>query len=899
VLRGHQPGGKENSPLTDHRPNPDALLSALKNEEARQNRAKLKVFLGMSPGVGKTYAMLEAARRELAAGTDIVIGYVETHGRKETDALTEGLPTIPRKALEHRGVHLTEMDLDAILARRPRLVMVDELAHNNAPGSRHPKRWQDVKELLESGIDVFTTINVQHLDSRADLVRQITGAEIRETVPDSLLDSAELELVDLPPAELRERLQEGKVYVPDRATAAAANFFRESNLTALREIALRLVADHVGEDTQQFHRAQSGAGSWKTGHRLLVAVSPSPFSEPLIRWTRRIADSLKCPWVAVYVENSKPLPESVQARLEKNLALARSLNAEVIATADEDLVSGLLRTANEHNVSLIIVGKPVTDGLLEWYRAGRFLRRLARASGNIDVQIVRAEKIEGVRTKPGWRLAIESGWKQYAAAAAAIAAVALACAFLNPLTGPRIPGMVFLLAVVVLALFLGRGPVFFAGTASALVWDYFFLPPRFTFVISSAEDAVLFGAYFVTSLVLGQLVSRTRTQEQAERRREHRALALYHLMREFAQAGTRDEVVWQLMAEVTRVLNAQAAVVLPIGSGLAAHPDSSLDLTDKELQVAQWAYHHRQSAGRFTDNLPGAEATHLPLTAEKAVLGVLVVKLPVQTLTLAHRDLLDAYARQSALVLDRVALRASAEQSKLTAESERLSNALLNSISHELRTPLEAITNANRKLANARLGPVELRDALTGEIQEAAARLDRLVGNLLDVTRLESDHVRAKLDWIDLGDLIHTTVRGLNRELAGRQLHLPSTETHPLVRLDFTLTQQALSNLLLNAATHTPPGTNVGIEVSHDNDAVEISVTDNGPGLPPEYLPKVFDKFFRAPASAPGGSGLGLAIVRGFVEAQGGQVLAANRPEGGAVFTIRLPQTEKPPPLRA
>lgn len=881
--------------MTDRRLNPDALLSALKNEEARQNRANLKVFLGMSPGVGKTYAMLEAARRELEAGTDVVIGYVETHGRKETDALTLGLPSIARSKLEHRGVELTEMDLDAVLARRPQLALVDELAHTNAPGSRHPKRWQDVKELLDSGIDVFTTINVQHLDSRADIVRQITGAEIRETVPDSLLDSAELELVDLPPAELRERLQEGKVYVPDRAAAAAVNFFRESNLTALREIALRLVADHVGEDTQEYHRTQSSAGPWKTGHRLLVAISPSPFSEPLIRWTRRIADSLKCPWVAVHVESSKPLTEAAQARLEKNLALARNLNAEVITTADEDLVSGLLRTADEYNVTLIIVGKPVTDGFLEWYRAGRFLRRLARASGNIDVQIVRAEKSEGVRAKPGWHLAIESGWKQYAVAAAAIASVALACAVLEQFTGPRVPGLVFLLTVVVLALFLGRGPVFFAGALSALVWDYFFLPPRFTFSISRAEDAVLFGSYFVIALVLGQLVARIRTQEKAERRREHRALALYRLTRELAQAGTRDEVVWQLATEVDRAFHAQSAVVLPIGQGLAPHPDSSLELTDKDLNVAQWAFHHQEAAGRFTDNLPGPEAMHLPLTTERAVLGVLVVKLPCKTLMLAQRNLLEAFARQAALVLDRVALRADAEQSKLVAESERLSNALLNSISHELRTPLAIITSATGNLANATHGPGELGDAMIAEIQEATARLNRLVGNLLDVTRLESDHVRAKLDWSDVADLIHTTVRALERELDGREINVEVAEKLPLARLDFTLTQQALSNLLLNAATHTPTGTAIGIEARHQDHFLELSVADNGHGLPPELLPKVFEKFFRAPSAPAGGSGLGLAIVKGFVEAQGGQIIAANRPEGGAVFTIRLPQTKQPP----
>jgi two-component system sensor histidine kinase KdpD len=405
----------------------------------------------------------------------------------------------------------------------------------------------------------------------------------------------------------------------------------------------------------------------------------------------------------------------------------------------------------------------------------------------------------------------------------------------------------------------------------------------------------LFGSYFVIALVLGQLVARIRTQEKAERRREHRALALYRLTRELAQAGTRDEVVWQLATEVDRAFHAQSAVVLPIGQGLAPHPDSSLELTDKDLNVAQWAFHHQEAAGRFTDNLPGPEAMHLPLTTERAVLGVLVVKLPCKTLMLAQRNLLEAFARQAALVLDRVALRADAEQSKLVAESERLSNALLNSISHELRTPLAIITSATGNLANATHGPGELGDAMIAEIQEATARLNRLVGNLLDVTRLESDHVRAKLDWSDVADLIHTTVRALERELDGREINVEVAEKLPLARLDFTLTQQALSNLLLNAATHTPTGTAIGIEARHQDHFLELSVADNGHGLPPELLPKVFEKFFRAPSAPAGGSGLGLAIVKGFVEAQGGQIISANRPEGGAVFTIRLPQTKQPP----
>ncbi|MDR3402963.1 MAG: sensor histidine kinase KdpD [Chthoniobacter sp.] len=875
------------------RPNPDALLAALQTEAARTRRGRLKVFLGMCPGVGKTCAMLEAARQELKTGRDLVIGYVETHARQETDALAEGIPSVPRRTVEYRGLTLGEMDLDAVLARRPKLALVDELAHTNAPGLRHPKRWQDVNELLDAGIDVYTTLNVQHLESRADTVRQITGAEIRETVPDGLLDRAEIELVDLPPAELIQRLRQGKVYLPVQAAGAAQNFFREANLTALRELALRLAADHVGVETQEFHRAEAGAGPWKTGHRLLVAVSPSPFSESLIRWTRRMADSLRCRWLAVHVESPHPLDEAAQARLEKNLALARTLGAEVMDTADEQLARGLLRIARQFNVSQIIVGKPAAGHPLEWFRAGRLLRQLTRDSGDIDLQVVRAEKTGAPpRAKfARWRLVPD--WNQYGIAAGVLAGTGLINLLLVQFTGPRVPGFIFLLAVVLLALFLGRGAVLFAGAASALAWDYFFLPPQFTLIINSTEDGVLFGLYFVVAIVLGQLVARIRAQEQAERRREERAMALYQLTRELAQAGTRDEVVWQLVGQINHVFNAAAAVVLPGGNTLAAHPDSSLALTDKELHVADWAFRNRQPAGKFTDNLPGAENLHLPLATERTVAGVLSVNLPGKTLPLERRDLLEACARQAALVLDRVALRAAAEQSQLLVESERLSNTLLNSISHELRTPLAAITSAASSLAET-TSP-ETGRQMTAEILEASARLNRLVGNLLDVTRLDSGHVRPRLDWCDVGDLVHVTVSSLERELAGHTVKIEIATPLPLARLDFTLMQQALSNLLLNAAVHTPAGTAVLIQARQERDELILSVADSGPGLPADLVPRIFDKFTRAPNAPAGGSGLGLAIVKGFVEAQGGRIAAANRPGGGAIFTCRIPLPEPPP----
>jgi len=876
------------------RPDPDALLNAIQREDAARKRGRLKVFLGMCPGVGKTYAMLEAAQRERKAGRDVVIGYIETHGRKETEAMVAGLPAIARKTLDHRGVAFTEMDLDAVLARRPQLALVDELAHTTAPGSRHPKRWQDVAELLDAGIDVFTTLNVQHVESRADVVRQISGVEIRETVPDSVLDEAEMELVDLPPAELMERLSEGKVYVPERAITATQKFFREANLTALRELALRLVADHVGVDTREFYRTQIRAGPWKTGHCLLVAVGPSPLSDPLIRWTRRMADGLRCRWLAVHVEGASALSPAAQERLARNLATAREMGAEVIATTDTDLVRGLLRIAREQNATQIIVGKPYGTDWFAWWKSDRLLQRLTRESGDIDVHFVRAEK-KGDR-KEKFRLpTLRSARSEYFIVIGAIAAMGLLNFGLMSLAGPRVPGFLFLLTVVLLALRLGRGPVLLAGALSALVWNFFFLPPGFTFQIGSVEDGVLFALYFVVALVLGQLVSRIKSQEQAERRREQRAVALYELTRDLADAASRDEVVWQLVAQVHRLFQASATVILPDSAKLFAHPDGTLSIDEKELSVADWSFRQRKAAGRFTDNLPAARALHLPLVSERTVFGVLAIGLESKP-SLAQRDLLEAFARQAALVLDRVELRAAAEHARLLSESERLSRALLNSISHELRTPLAAITSAASTLHDTQLTD-DLRQTMTGEIQEAAGRLNRIVGNLLDVTRLEAGQVRPRLDWHDTRDLMHTVLQDLHRELKNHPVQVFLPPEPMLARFDFSLLQHVLANLLLNAATHTPPKTPLEVRAQFSDHRLILTVADRGAGIPVEAVPRIFDKFFRGPQAAAGGSGLGMTIVKGFVEAHGGTISVENRSGGGALFTIRLPQTENPPSI--
>jgi two-component system sensor histidine kinase KdpD len=877
----------------DSRPDPDALLAAIQKSEAATKRGKFKVFLGMAAGVGKTYSMLRAAQRALREGVDVVVGYVETHGRKETEALLADLPCIPRRKVDYRGMKVEEMDLDALLARHPQLAIVDELPHTNAPGSRHAKRYQDIIELLDAGIDVYTTMNVQHAESRVDTVRQITGSTVQETVPDSVLDGAEMELIDLPPEELLKRLDEGKVYVPERAELAMMNFFREGNLNALREMALRLAADHVGQDVHDYLQAMQITGPWRSGHRLLVAVGPSPYSQYMIRWTRRLADNLDCAWVAVYVEQPRPLAEAEQERLTKHLALARELGAEVITTADADIARGLLRVARQQNVTQIIVGKP---------GGGRLLRRLVRDSGHLELHIVRPEIIEGAREPRGWKFAPESEPGQYLAGLAVIAA----CTGLNFVLdamvkglGDHAPALIYLLGVVLLAFYVGRGPTLLMATASALLWDYFFLPPRYTLYLTHVEDVMMFCMYFVIALVLGQLASRVRWQERAERRREERSTALYLLTRELAEAADVDEAVRCLVRQVAQAFKGRVAVLLrEPGGELAktAHAASTFAVSEKEQSVAAWAFRFGKAAGRFTDNLPSAAAIYIPLRTNRGAVGVLGVELEGQLQpTLDQRDLLGAFARQAALVLDRLRLDAEAQQAQLVAESEKLSKALLNSISHELRTPIAAITTAASALTDmsAATQPA-LQKNLAQEIQESAARLNRLVSNLLDMTRLESGNVKPRMEWCDMADLISVAVRQNERELSRHHLVVSVARPLPLVKIDFVLIEQVLNNLLLNAAAYTPPGTTVEVKASATPAEMALTVADRGPGLPAESLPHVFEKFYRVPGAPAGGTGLGLSIVKGLVEAHGGRVEVQNRPGGGAEFTIYLPIVGSP-----
>ncbi|RXK56931.1 sensor histidine kinase KdpD [Oleiharenicola lentus] len=853
----------------------------------------------MCPGVGKTYAMLRAAQQERAAGTDVVVGLVETHGRSETEALLSGLTVLPRKVIAHRGTELTELDLEAVRARRPRLVLVDELAHTNAPGSRHTKRWQDVVELLEAGIDVLTTLNIQHVESRADAVHQITGAVQQETVPDSVLDLAdELELVDLTPETLRERLQDGKVYLGERAAAARENFFQESHLSALRELALRYTAERVDRQLRELRASTTKQTVWRSGERLLVGVGSSPFSTQLVRWTRRLAAAQGAPWLAVHVEPVTPPSPEAQKLLDRNLALARELGAEIVVSPGPDIAAALVRAALQHNATQIVVGKPRHAWWTRYLPGGSLVDRIIRLGGNIDVYVVPAETGGRPLTLDDLDHELRSGAGEYAWAAGTVAALTLAATLL-PANYYLAAGLVYLLAVILLSLRVGRGPVLMAGVLSAVTWNFLFIPPRFTFRIEKIEDGLLFGTYFVVALVAGQLTSRIRAQALAERRREGRATALFNLTRALAEARSLDEAVFAALRQADALFNARTSLLLAVGDGeLAPHYAGSLALDDKERGVADWVFRHRRPAGRFTDTLPAAGAFYLPLVRENHAVGVLGVAVPREaSLTLAQRDLLEAFARQLALSVEREHLRDASEREKLLAESEKLHRVLLDSVSHELRTPLAVIGSA---LENIQDAPPELRAELVREARSAAGRLNRLVGNLLDQTRLESGALRPRLDWCDARDLVNAAVDGVRDSLAVHPLEIVVPEDLPPLRMDFALTEQALANLLLNAARHTPDGTPVFLTAGLERDGrrVFFTVADRGPGFPLAMRERLFKKFERGDAARAGGLGLGLSLVRGFVTAQGGEVMVGENPGGGAVFTIYLPHTapQNPPP---
>jgi two-component system sensor histidine kinase KdpD len=882
------------------RPDPDELLAAIKKDENKLGSGRLRIFFGMAAGVGKTYAMLRAAQDRLKEGVDVVIGTVDTHHRAETDMLLTGLPVIARKRIAYKGTTLEEMDIDAVLARHPQLVLVDELAHTNIPGSRHPKRWHDVAELLDAGIDIYTTVNVQHIESRKESVESIAGIKIRETVPDSILERAcQIILIDITPAELLKRLHEGKVYFGDMAEVAIRNFFQEDRLTALREIALRLTAEKVDNELQDMITVRESDAVWKTTERLMVAVSHSPFSEGLIRATRRLAFGMEAPWIGVHVDTGIVLSDQDRATLAKNLSLVRELGGEVISTADLDIAQALRRIAHQRNVTQLIVGRPARRRFRDLLHGGTVLDRLVRESGSFDVHVLRQETKKGVAPKGHSRIEHKSGMYIYGLIISALAAVALIDSLLLPYIGYRAVGFIFLLMVLVMGVFVSIGPILVAAAMSVLVWDFFFIPPYGSFRISAPEDIAMCGAYLFVAITTGTLTNRIRKKERMLRLREERTQVLYDIVRTMASGYSRQEFMSLTAERLGAILDGECSIASSNQDGKLERqtfPSREWCRVEREWAVAQWAFEHGKQAGWSTDTLPSADGIYIPLRGTSETVGILAYHPRGKVRLLQEEDnLLSTVARQLAISLERELLQERSQQAKRLAESEKLYQTILNSVSHEIRTPLTTIIGFSSALRSDQLNSdAGSRRQILDELSDSAERLNNVVTNLLDLSRLNSGMLSLKKDWHDINDLIAVVLDELQKTLSDHPVATKSSENLPLIRIDFNLFKQALINLLSNAAAYSPSGMAIELEIMAVESILFLKITDNGPGVPVESLPHLFDKFYRVPGSPSGGIGIGLAIAKEIIEMHGGIIEAANAPERGACFSIKLPIEKQP-----
>ena len=894
--------------MSEDRPDPDRLLARVRADEARQARGKLKIFFGAAAGVGKTYAMLEAARARQTAGVDVVIGWVETHGRAETEALLPGLERMPPRTVEYRGTTLHEFDLDAAIARRPALVLVDELAHTNAPGSRHAKRWQDVTELLAAGMDVYTTLNVQHIESLNDVVARVTEVPTRETVPDSILEeAAEVELVDLSPDDLIRRLKEGKVYVPEQAGEAVRRFFRKGNLIALRELALRTTAARVDAQMEVYRRDHAVPGIWPVAERILVCVSPSPLAARVVRAARRMAAGLHAEWIVVSVETpgQTQLPAADRDRLVQTFRLAEQLGAETVTVTGHDVAAEVLTYARLRNVTRIVLGKPTRP---RWRETlfGSVVNELVRQSGDIDVYVITGDR-EGPQPQTAARRpAPPVDWKGCLLAVGVVASCTAVAWAMFPFFAPANLIMVYLLGTVLAAWFLGRGPSILASVLSVAAFDFFFVPPYLNFAVSDTEYLITFAVMLVVAVVISTLTSRVRDQAEAARQRERRTATLYAMTRDLVSQQGLDELLRAATRHVAEVFGSRVAVFLPGPDGQLLRRAGELapeTAEPREHAVAQWVQEHGQMAGRGSTTLPGARALYLPLIAARGTVGVLGVESPAaETLATPEQlHLLETFAAQTALAIERVALVDEAQQARLRSETERLRNSLLSAVSHDLRTPLATITGSASALVEGEgtLDPATRRE-LAQAIEDEADRLNRLVQNLLEMTRLEAGGIRVRKDWEPLEEVVGSALARVEKRLGERRVDIRLAPDLPLVPLDPLLIEQVLINLLDNAIKYASGETPIEISASADEHAVRVTVADRGPGFAPGEEARVFDKFYRGQETGTrSGAGLGLAIARGIVEVHGGEIAAEPRPGGGALFRFTLPLASKPPEIQS
>jgi len=887
----------------DQRPSPEALLETARREDKRAGR--LKIFVGAAPGVGKTYAMLQSAHAKVRAGADVVVGIVETHGRAETQALLDGLEVIPRRTLSYRDQTLEELDLDALLARRPQIALVDELAHTNAPGSRHPKRYLDVEELLSHGIDVYTAVNIQHIESLNDVVAQITHVRVRETVPDSVFDRADaIELVDLTPDDLIQRLREGKVYVPKQAERALEHYFSPGNLTALRELALRRTAERVDEQLLTHMQANAISGPWAVGERIMVCVSDEPRSAGLVRYTKRLADRLRAPWTAINIETSRNLhfSEAQRDRLADTLRLAESLGAEALSIpgSGHGVTADILAHARSNNITQIVVGRSPRSWWSELIR-GSIVHDLARGAGNISVHVIAGDALAA---EPAPTTALRTAERSEPfdirpyLMALLLTGLGLGIAeLIEPFFGIENVDLVFLTAVVGTAVRYGLWPSLFASVSASLCYNFFFMPPVYTFTIAEPANVAAFFLFMLIALLVSNVAARVRTQAIASAGRVRTTESLYAFSRKLAGTAALDDVLWATAYQTALMLKVRVVLLLPEDGVLTVKagypPEDQLDKAD--FAAANWAWGHDRPAGRGSDTLPGAKRLFLPMRTGRGPIGVIGIDddRSGPLLTPDQRRLLDALMDQGALAIERVHLVDDMDRVKRNIESDRLRAALLTSISHDLKTPLASVLGAASTLRDL---AGDLTDAqkseLLGTVIEESERLNRFIANLLDMTKLESGAVVPTAAKHDLAEIVGSALRRAGGILGRHRVELAIAPDLPMLELDAVLFEQVLFNLLDNAAKYAPAHTAIGIKAWRDGDTVVLQVIDEGEGIPPEDLDHVFDKFYRAQKGdhVRAGTGLGLAISRGFVEAMRGTIEAANRSDrGGAVLTIRLP----------
>jgi two-component system sensor histidine kinase KdpD len=898
------------------RPDPDLLLARVQSEEQKARRGRLKVFFGATAGVGKTYAMLEAARQRKREGVDVVAGYVEPHGRVETEALLEGLERIPFLESEYRGARLREFDLAAALRRKPALILVDELAHTNVPGALHAKRWQDVEELLNAGIHVYTTLNVQHLETVNDIVARITGVRMQETVPDTFFERAdEVELLDLAPDDLLQRLREGKVYVPERATKAMENFFRKGNLIALRELALRKTAERVDAAMQQYGgEMPAGAPGW-AGERVLVCIGPRGEAENLIRAGRRLASALRADWIVVYVETPDllRLPDEERNRRIALLRLAESLGAQAITLGGGSVAEEALAYAKLRKVTRIVVGEPTRKAWQRRFRPSTVERLVAQAR-DMDVVVVKMTSASWMKRNPVLARSLDylapdrrvTSEKRrlpgYAASLSSTAIATIIAWWMTPVFELANVVMVYLLSTVLVAARYGRGPAVLAAIVGVAAFDFFFVPPQFTFAVSDVQYLVTFAIMLVVALITGGLTASVRLQARVAGHRERRTAMLYAMTRELTATGDAETMARIAVRHTGEVFDSQVVVLLP-RDGRIVHPKGpsvALSLHGADLAVAQWVFDKGRPAGLGTDTLPGHDAVYLPLTAASGVLGVLAVlpSNPRRVLLPEQAHFLETFAGQISLALERAALAMQVQDAAVKEQDQETRSALLASISHDLRTPLSVIVGASSTLreSKSRL-PEEERQKLLSTIEGEAQQMTQVINNVLDLTRLEGGALTLRRDWFDLGEIVSTALDRLRDRLAEHnvQPHLPADL--PLVHVDGVLLEQVLYNLLDNAGKYTPPGTTVELSASFDEKQITVSVSDNGPGLKAGEEERIFDKFHRGEREGTkGGAGLGLAICKAIVEAHGGRIAAESGAGGGARFSFTLPRGSEPEP---